>query len=128
MKAGKIVEQIDRWGTVLLIYLIPWQARFIFSQGYLAGRALASRKRGRFSPSKYLDRGVADCSFCRHDDRKEQDHEEPLLYAPVERPHPVALGRLSALALLSVIVSGDQATTLIAALHLIEGSRYSSWS
>jgi len=53
MKTPKIIEQIDRWGTILLIYLIPWQARLIFSQGYLAA-SQANRRRGRFSPLKLL--------------------------------------------------------------------------
>ena len=37
LSPAKILEKLDRWGTVLLIFLIPWQARIILRQGYLAG-------------------------------------------------------------------------------------------
>jgi len=49
MKTPKIIEQIDRWGTILLIYLIPWQARLIFSQGYLAGVPSEPQTRSLFA-------------------------------------------------------------------------------
>ena len=120
MKAARIIEQIDRWGMVFLIYLIPWQARLILSQGYLAGVASEPQTRSLFAV-ELLIAALLIVRFAAMAAEKDKIVRSRCYTLAASGRILIALGVLAALTVLSVIVSIDQPTTLTAALHLIEG-------
>jgi 8-oxo-dGTP pyrophosphatase MutT (NUDIX family) len=120
MKAARIIEQIDRWGMLFLIYLIPWQARLIFSQGYLAGVPSEPQTRSLFAV-ELLIAALLVVRFAAMLIEKDKIVRSRCYTLAASRRILIALGALAALVLLSVIVSIDQTTALLAALHLIEG-------
>ena len=120
MKTPKIIEQIDRWGTILLIYLIPWQARLIFSQGYLAGVPSEPQTRSLFAV-ELLIAALLIVRFAAMAAEKDKIVRGRCYTLAASGRILIALGALAALTVLSVIVSTDQTTTITAALHLVEG-------
>ncbi len=118
MTPSKIIAEIDRWATILLVYLVPWQARVIFSQGYLAGAPSEPQTRSLFLVEiliwaavalrvyRIASAGTYKRFFTRLSGR------DRILFA---------FAALVFLAFFSVIISFDRPATLFASLHLFEG-------
>ena len=120
MKISKLVEQIDRWGTVLLVYLIPWQARIIFSQGYLAGVPSEPQTRSLFAVELMIA-AMLIVRFAAMRIEKERVVRNRYYSLVADTKTLFAAGALAVLAAFSIIVSLDQAAAIFAALHIIEG-------
>lgn len=120
MKVSKIVGQIDRWGSIAFIYLIPWQARLIFRQGFLAGAPSETLTRSFFALEAAIFALLAVRIVAMLVEKK--DAVRCRLYAVRSFGRVLfAFGCLAFVALFSVIVSADQTTTVFAALRLAEG-------
>jgi O-antigen ligase/8-oxo-dGTP pyrophosphatase MutT (NUDIX family) len=120
MKAAKLLEQIDRWGTVFLIYLIPWGARLIFVQGILAGVPSEPQTRSLFAV-EVLIAFMLVVRLAAITGEKDKIARSRWYTLSASAGIWFALAALSALTLLSVIIAGDQAAVVISFLHLAEG-------
>ena len=120
MKISKIVEQIDRWGTVLLIYLIPWQARIIFSLGYLSGVPSEPQTRSLFAV-EIIIAAMLVLRFAAMRIEKEKIVRNRCYSLAADTKTLFAAGTLAVLVALSIIVSLDQVAAVFSALHIIEG-------
>jgi 8-oxo-dGTP pyrophosphatase MutT (NUDIX family)/O-antigen ligase len=111
---AKIIAQIDRWGTMLLVFLIPWQARIIFRQGFLAGAPSEPQTVSLYA----LEVGILIMLIIR-------------LFALTGGKRKYALRAINKIfvafaafiliSIFSVIVSFDPLATIVASLHLLEG-------
>jgi 8-oxo-dGTP pyrophosphatase MutT (NUDIX family)/O-antigen ligase len=120
MKAAKLLEQIDRWGTVFLIYLIPWGARLIFVQGVLAGVNSEPQTRSLFAV-EVLIAIMLVVRLAAIAGEKDKIVRSRWYALSASTGLWFALAALAALTLLSVIVAHDQAAVVISFLHLSEG-------
>ena len=114
MTLSRIILFLDRWGTVLLVYLLPWQARWIFQDGVLGG-----------APSESLTASVAATEVIivalvvirfirmRRNAQTEQGEGNVNVLA--------TFGALITLALFSVLISSAPLATVYATQHLLAG-------
>lgn len=118
--ATKILNRIDRWGTVILIYLLPWQARLIFRQGMLAGAPSEPQTVSLYAVEVLLwvMLMVRVSAMLIEKDQIRRSR----CYSLRSTGHSLlAFGALVVLAIFSVIVSPDRGATIFAAQHLAEG-------
>ena len=118
---NKLLGQIDRWGMVLLIYLIPWQARLIFSQGFLAGVPAEPPTRSLFA----IDLLIVAMALVRLSAialEKDKIVRNRLCAIKTLSRLLFSFGALVTLAFFSVIVAGEPATALGAAGQLLAGA------
>ena len=111
MTRDHVLAQIDRWGTVLLIYLLPWQARWIFVSGSLAG-APSEFQTVSVAAIEVLIVGMVVVRILR-----------PLQHSVLQTTRRVAatFAVLVALAFVSILIAGDRAAAAFGAIHLLEG-------
>lgn len=112
------IDQIDRWATVLFIYLIPWQARIIFSQGYLAGAPSEPQTRSLFLLEILLWLLVA-----LRIGRIAKNGNYKKYFTKLSGRDRIffTLAVLVFVSFFSVIISVDRSATLIASVHLLDG-------
>ena len=116
----KILNQMDRWGTVLLIYLLPWQARLIFRQGALAGVPSEPQ-----TASLYAVEVLIWIVFIIRIGailiEKDKVHRSRCYTLCSTNRGLIALSALCGLAFFSITISVDPQSTLFAAARLVEG-------
>jgi O-antigen ligase/8-oxo-dGTP pyrophosphatase MutT (NUDIX family) len=110
---SKIINQIDRWGTILLVFLIPWQARIIFRQGFLAGAPSEPQTVSLYAFEVIILAMLVIRLFALTGGKRK--------YAlrAINKVF-VAFSAFILIAIFSVIVSLDPLATIVVSLHLLE--------
>lgn len=114
LSPAKILEKLDRWGTVLLIFLIPWQARIILRQGYLAGAPSEPRTVSIFAFEILLLAVLVVRFSVLSGGRREY------VLRAVNKPF-AAFSAVIVLAFFSIVISQDRTATIIQLVRLLEG-------
>jgi len=110
MSVARVIPWLDRWGTLLLVYLLPFQTRIIFEHGVLAGAPSEAGTVSLHLTTALVLALVAVRLARRAGDGRVMRSKTALLF-----------GVLVIVALLSLIVSVAPRATLIATAHLIVG-------
>ncbi len=119
MTYQKIVNFIDRWGMIAVIFLLPWQARIIFRQGYLAGAPSEPQTMSLAAIEVLLIAMLIVRTLRR---TVTVIPSQPEAGAPRAQNRVLFIfGFLILLALFSVLVSIDRITTLLVVAHLAGG-------
>jgi ADP-ribose pyrophosphatase YjhB (NUDIX family)/O-antigen ligase len=113
-----LLYHLDRWGSVLLIYLLPWQARIIFREGYLAGAPSEPLTVSLYA----VEALIAAMLAVRLVRLYGAPNRGPVF--PDRGPYRqivFAFAAILLLALVSLLIAADRATVLTAVRHLAEG-------
>lgn len=117
---ARIVNRIDRWGTVILIYLLPWQARLIFREGTLAG-ATSEPQTFSLYAVEVLIWAMLAVRLAAVMLEKGMVHRSRWYALRSTNRALIAFAAVCLLAFFSVIVSADPPATLFASWRLAEG-------
>lgn len=120
MRANYILGQIDRLGTALLLYSLPWQARLIFVEGSLAGAPSEPQTVSLYAVEVaiwiMLIVRLAAILIEKDKVRRSRCYSLKSVGSIL-----IALSALLLAAAFSVIVSADKIATLILVQHLFDG-------
>jgi O-antigen ligase/8-oxo-dGTP pyrophosphatase MutT (NUDIX family) len=121
MNVCAIVNFIDRWGAIFFIYLLPWQARIIFEQGFLSGAPFEPRTRSLFVLEAVLwilivFRLIA-MNFEKNRVKRSRFYSLNAVSGIL-----FSLLAIAGLALFSSLVSVDRSASLLLAFRLLEGA------
>jgi ADP-ribose pyrophosphatase YjhB (NUDIX family) len=120
MRAIFVLGQIDRIGTAALLYLLPWQARFIFTQGTLAGAPSEPRTVSLYAieVAIWAMLAIRMAAILIEKDRVRRSRCYSLKSVGSIL---IALSALLIAAAFSAVVSVDKLSTLLLAQHLFDG-------
>ncbi len=120
MSVITILNQLDRLGSVIIIYLLPWQARLIFHEGILSGAPSEPQTVSLYAVEValwvMLVVRAAAVLIEKNKIRRSRCYSLKSVGSIL-----VALLALAIATAFSVIISADRTATLVAAQHLFEG-------